>query len=137
MKDTTRARAIVLLSGGMDSVAALHWALATYTEVVAIGFDYGQPNRDAEIPIAWRIARDLVFHALGNADPRQLEHYPMASFDSTGWQRDAGYSASKPWPLNRVPADLRMQCYIEATETIAHRPLARRRMQQATLPGVT
>lgn len=78
-----------------------------------------------------------TFHALGNADPKQLEHYPMASFDSTGWQRDAGYSASKPWPLNRVPADLRMQCYIEATETIAHRPLARRRMQQGTLPGVT
>ncbi len=51
--------AIVLLSGGMDSVGAVHWALPRYKEVVALGFDYGQPSRDAEIPAAGRIAREL------------------------------------------------------------------------------
>lgn len=51
--------ACVLLSGGVDSVAALHWALAKYPSVRAIGFDYGQPNRDAECTAAGRIAKGL------------------------------------------------------------------------------
>ena len=40
--------AAVLLSGGMDSVAALYWTVQTYPKVLAILFDYGQPNRDQE-----------------------------------------------------------------------------------------
>lgn len=50
---------LVLLSGGMDSVACLHWALARAggEEVRAIGFDYGQPHRDAELTAAGRIAK--------------------------------------------------------------------------------
>lgn len=55
----TTPNAVVLLSGGMDSVAALHWALARYTSVRAIGFDYGQPHRDAELTIAGQVARAL------------------------------------------------------------------------------
>lgn len=55
---TEQARkACVLLSGGMDSTACLHWALAKYGEVRAVGFDYGQPQRDAELLAAGRVAR--------------------------------------------------------------------------------
>lgn len=43
------SRAIVLLSGGMDSVAALHWAVARGGEVRAIGFGYGQPAHERHI----------------------------------------------------------------------------------------
>lgn len=44
------SNAIVLLSGGMDSVAALHWALENYDDVRALHFMYGQPlaTLDAE-----------------------------------------------------------------------------------------
>jgi 7-cyano-7-deazaguanine synthase len=57
-------QAVVLLSGGMDSVAALCWAKRKYETVVAMMFDYGQPNRDQEIPIGGIIARDLGIERL-------------------------------------------------------------------------
>jgi len=59
MNDVTSNKACVLLSGGMDSVAALHWAVGRYSEVRAIGFDYGQPHRDAELAAAGKCARGL------------------------------------------------------------------------------
>lgn len=50
-------RRVVLLSGGLDSVAALHWAKGRGPEMIdAIGFDYGQPHRDAELFAAGTIA---------------------------------------------------------------------------------
>jgi len=55
----TVAQALVLLSGGMDSVAALHWASAAYAKIAAVSFDYGQPNRDAELYAAQREAEAL------------------------------------------------------------------------------
>jgi len=45
--------ALVLLSG-LDSAAALHWALDRYAPVVALGFDYGQPG--AELAASQAIA---------------------------------------------------------------------------------
>lgn len=52
-----RAQAVVLLSGGMDSAIALHWALAEYgrQRVVALTVDYGQRHR-RELSSARRIA---------------------------------------------------------------------------------
>ena len=47
-------QAAVLVSGGMDSVAALHWAKERYPELLAISYDYGQKNRDAELTVAQR-----------------------------------------------------------------------------------
>ena len=38
-------RALVLFSGGQDSTACLAWALARYSHVETIGFDYGQRHR--------------------------------------------------------------------------------------------
>ena len=53
-------RALVLLSGGMDSVAALHWALwrECYNEVRALFVGYGQPAHDAEFLAAHRETDD-------------------------------------------------------------------------------
>lgn len=48
-------QAAVLLSGGMDSSAALLWALPRYEKVIAILFDYGQKNRDQELTFAGRL----------------------------------------------------------------------------------
>lgn len=51
--------AIVLLSGGFDSVAALCWASARYRRLIAISFLYGQPNVDQESAAAGQAAEAL------------------------------------------------------------------------------
>lgn len=48
--------ALVLLSGGLDSVAALHWSRWNAYEVRALSFRYGQLNQNAELAAAGRIA---------------------------------------------------------------------------------
>lgn len=48
-------RAIVLLSGGMDSTVALWWALLHYRNVDAITVDYNQPHR-MEVEYASKLA---------------------------------------------------------------------------------
>ena len=45
-------KAVVLLSGGMDSVAALYHALGSHEIVAAISFHYGSKHNDREIPFA-------------------------------------------------------------------------------------
>jgi 7-cyano-7-deazaguanine synthase len=62
--------AMVLLSGGLDSVAALHWALERYDGVGAISVGYGQVNRDAELAAAGRVAdrRGIHLQRLETAD---------------------------------------------------------------------
>ncbi len=57
-------KACVLLSGGMDSVAVLHWAKARYASLFAILFDYGQPNRDQELTAAGALAREVLVPTL-------------------------------------------------------------------------
>jgi 7-cyano-7-deazaguanine synthase len=54
-----RDAACVLLSGGFDSTVCLYWTHAKYRQVRAVGFDYGQPHRDAELVAAGRAAREL------------------------------------------------------------------------------
>lgn len=45
-------RAIVLLSGGLDSTAALLWTVERAPAVAALFVDYGQPGRDGEVVAA-------------------------------------------------------------------------------------
>ena len=47
----------VLLSGGLDSTASLHWALEKADPVVAVGFYYHQPHAIAELRAAREIAK--------------------------------------------------------------------------------
>lgn len=56
---TKTGAACVLLSGGLDSTACLFWALERFARVRAIGYDYGQPHRDAELTAAGRVARSV------------------------------------------------------------------------------
>ncbi|PAW66498.1 MAG: 7-cyano-7-deazaguanine synthase QueC [Opitutia bacterium Tous-C1TDCM] len=50
---------VVLCSGGMDSVTALHWARREHDVAVALSFDYGAKHNHREIPCAAAHARDL------------------------------------------------------------------------------
>lgn len=58
-------QALVLLSGGMDSVAVMHWAKSRYSNLVAVLFDYGQPNRDQELAAAGILAGEAGIPRVG------------------------------------------------------------------------
>lgn len=45
-------KVVVLCSGGMDSVTALHWARARHDVRAALSFDYGAKHNHREIPLA-------------------------------------------------------------------------------------
>src|ERR1041385_3405897 len=45
-------KTVVLVSGGMDSVAALYQAHTEHTVVGAVSFDYGSKHNHKEIPFA-------------------------------------------------------------------------------------
>src|SRR5665213_2114222 len=47
-----RMKVVVLCSGGMDSVTALHWARREHTLAAAVSFDYGSKHNGREIPFA-------------------------------------------------------------------------------------
>jgi len=48
---------VILLSGGLDSVAALFWSLPRYKRLFALSFMYGQPNMDHELFAAGQAAK--------------------------------------------------------------------------------
>ncbi|MCU0796583.1 MAG: 7-cyano-7-deazaguanine synthase QueC [Akkermansiaceae bacterium] len=45
-------KAVVLLSGGMDSVTAFHQAVRDHEVIAALSFHYGSKHNDCEIPFA-------------------------------------------------------------------------------------
>jgi 7-cyano-7-deazaguanine synthase len=56
-------KTLVLLSGGMDSVTALHWVAQEHEAIGAVSFDYGSKHNAKEIPMAgWQAARLGVRH---------------------------------------------------------------------------
>lgn len=54
-------KALVLLSGGQDSTTCLYWAKKYFSEVYAIGFNYGQMHVK-ELEQAQKIAKDANIH---------------------------------------------------------------------------
>jgi 7-cyano-7-deazaguanine synthase len=45
-------KVVVLCSGGIDSVTALHWACREHQAIAALSFDYGSKHNSQEIPCA-------------------------------------------------------------------------------------
>lgn len=45
-------KVVVLCSGGMDSVTALHWARSEHAVAGAVSFDYGAKHNSRELPFA-------------------------------------------------------------------------------------
>ena len=64
--------AVVLLSGGLDSVTCLYWAKARYASVTAVSFNYGQ-RHNSELVAAKAIAENAgVNHRIIDIDIAQL-----------------------------------------------------------------
>ncbi|MGP9689232.1 7-cyano-7-deazaguanine synthase QueC [Psychrobacter sp. AOP22-C1-C5] len=64
--------AVVLLSGGLDSVTCLYWAKARYASVTAVSFNYGQ-RHNSELVAAKTIAETAeVSHRIIDIDIAQL-----------------------------------------------------------------
>lgn len=58
-------KVVVLLSGGLDSVTALHEALRVHEVVAALSFDYGAKHHGRELPMAaWHCAQAKVPHRI-------------------------------------------------------------------------
>lgn len=54
-----RASSIVLLSGGLDSLASLYWSIKESDVMVALTFDYGQRAGNQEIQSASKLCKSL------------------------------------------------------------------------------
>ncbi len=52
-------KVVVLCSGGMDSVTALHWARGHHAVTAALSFDYGAKHNHREIPFAVEQAKKI------------------------------------------------------------------------------
>lgn len=84
-------KALVLLSGGMDSVTALHHAAAEHEVTDALSFDYGSKHNHREIPFARHHAEKLgVKHTV---IPLQFigEHFVSDLLESGGDIPDGHY----------------------------------------------
>lgn len=69
---TPSNNAVVLLSGGLDSVTCLYWAKAHFDTITAVSFDYGQ-RHTSELTAATRIASYAqVTHRIIHIDLAQL-----------------------------------------------------------------
>jgi 7-cyano-7-deazaguanine synthase len=94
------ARAVVLLSGGLDSTTTLAWARAQHFDVYALTVAYGQRHQ-AELDAAARVAR-----ALGAIEHRVM-HVDLAGIGGsalTDWDIAVPEQAGSGIPITYVPA---------------------------------
>lgn len=83
-------KSVVLFSGGLDSTAALYWAINSYDEVTALTFDYGQRHK-IEIDMAKKLTQKLDLpHKILSVDLNQIggsaltdSHIPLPKYKST------------------------------------------------------
>lgn len=132
--------AVVLLSGGFDSVAALHWAAIRYRRIIAISFLYGQPNADQESTAAGSaaIALGIEWRRLAVSDAvrgaRALESAsPVVPGRNLVLLSIAASHAAHEWQLGRLDLiigsnvddaeqfpDYRLETLLLMTKTLSH-----------------
>jgi 7-cyano-7-deazaguanine synthase len=86
-------KVVVLCSGGMDSVSALHWARREHDTVAALSFDYGSKHNACEIPCAAAQAAALGVRHLTIALPFINEHFSSDLLKSGGEIPEGHYEA--------------------------------------------
>ena len=80
-QDFSHDNAIVLLSGGLDSVTCLYWAKAKFASVTAVSFNYGQ-RHSSELDFSKAIAKQAgVSHRIIDIDIAQLGGSSLTDHD--------------------------------------------------------
>ena len=83
--------ALVLFSGGQDSATCLAWALARFSHVETIGFDYGQRHRvelECRTAIRARLAREFPEHAGKLGDDHVIDLSALGGVSDTALTRE-------------------------------------------------
>jgi 7-cyano-7-deazaguanine synthase len=86
-------KVVVLCSGGMDSVTALHWARREHDPVAAVSFDYGAKHNAREIPFAAAQAAALGVRHRSVALPFVNELFSSALLKGGGEIPEGHYEA--------------------------------------------
>jgi len=86
-------KVVVLCSGGMDSVTALHWARRDHDPLAALSFDYGAKHNAREIPCAEAHAAALGIRHRTIALPFVNELFSSALLKSGGEIPEGHYQA--------------------------------------------
>jgi 7-cyano-7-deazaguanine synthase len=90
--------ALVLFSGGQDSTVCLAWALARYTHVETIGFDYGQRHA-VELTqrpiIRAELARSFPDWASRLGDDHLLDLATLGQISDTALTRDTAFAMTE------------------------------------------
>lgn len=95
-------RAVVLLSGGLDSSAAIHLAKSEGFEVYALSFDYGQKhNKELECAKATALKVGAVAH---NIVTLQLNLWGGSSLTDSAMEVEDGDITRTDIPMTYVPA---------------------------------
>lgn len=97
-------KAIILLSGGLDSTVILAMAIAQGKECIALSFDYGQRHR-VELDAASAIAEYYrIPHHLIKIDPQAFVGSALTSHEPIAKNRNVQEMASQGIPNTYVPA---------------------------------
>jgi 7-cyano-7-deazaguanine synthase len=95
-------KVVVLCSGGMDSVAALHWAAREHAVAAAISFDYGAKHSARELPMAAAQAALLgVRHEIVKMD--FIDRLFTSSLLKSGGEIPEGHYEAENMKLTVVP----------------------------------
>jgi 7-cyano-7-deazaguanine synthase len=99
--------ALVLFSGGQDSTVCLAWALARFTRVETIGFDYGQRHKvelEARLRVRERMIAMRPHWAARLGDDQVVELGALSALSSTALTRDMAIEiAETGLPTTFVP----------------------------------
>ena len=113
--DSSNENAVVLLSGGLDSVTCLYWAKDRYTKVTAVSFNYGQ-RHNSELVAAKNIAKQAgVDHKIIDIDIAQLGGSSLTDHDMTVPDGDAD---KFPTHTDSIDNDAIPNTYVPARNTI-------------------
>lgn len=113
--DSSNENAVVLLSGGLDSVTCLYWAKDRYAKVTAVSFNYGQ-RHNSELVAAKNIANQAgVDHKIIDIDIAQLGGSSLTDHDMTIPDGDAD---KFPTHTDNIDNDAIPNTYVPARNTI-------------------
>lgn len=95
-------KALVILSGGLDSTTALYWAKSQYNEIEALTFNYGSKHNDIEYSYAKKTCEKLGVK-LTRIDLDFINKYFKSDLLKSGGEIPEGYYTAENMKSTVVP----------------------------------